>query len=65
MNETNSTRVYVPDMCRTITTRYQKDVEWHKLRLRRFNLTIDNFQSSKENPDNKCYDRSFELPSGE
>ncbi|XP_003743081.1 scavenger receptor class B member 1 [Galendromus occidentalis] len=64
MNETNSTRVYVPDMCRALVTRYQKDVEWHKLRLRRFNLTIDNFLSSKENPDNVCYDASFKLPSG-
>ncbi|XP_028967227.1 scavenger receptor class B member 1-like [Galendromus occidentalis] len=64
MDESGSTRIYVPDMCRTITTRYQRDVAWHDIRLRRFNLTIDNFQSSEDNPENFCYDREFRQPSG-
>lgn len=65
MNETDSTLLYVLDMCRILTMRYQKDIDWSQVRLRRFNLTIDNFQSSEEDPANDCYDSIFKLPSGE
>ena len=65
MNETDMQTIYVPDICRKVLTRYQKDVVWHGIRLRRFNLTIENFQSSSENPANACYDHVFKQPSGE
>lgn len=64
LNESNSQQVYVPDMCRQITTHYQRDIDWHKIRLRRFNLTIDNFASSEDKPENACYDDIFHEPSG-
>lgn len=64
MNESNEQKVYIPDMCRPVTIRYEKDVNTNGIRLRRFILGKENFYNRETEPANACYDDIYREPSG-
>ncbi|XP_022694349.1 scavenger receptor class B member 1-like isoform X2 [Varroa jacobsoni] len=64
MNESNEQKVYIPDMCRPVTIRYEKDVNTNGIRLRRFILGKENFYNREAEPANACYDEIYREPSG-